>query len=107
MSLGVYLIDSDGNEVYEANITHNLNGMADAAGIYECLWQPGENGITHAKQIIDPLAAGLSLLVTEKSKFEQFNPPNGWGSWERFIPWCASYLQACRDNPDALVRVSR
>ena len=23
------------------------------------------------------------------------------------IYWCASYLQACRDNPDALVRVCR
>jgi hypothetical protein len=107
MSLDVYLLDSDGSEVYEANITHNLNKMADEAGIYECLWQPKENGITHAKQIIEPLAAGLTLLVTEKRRFEQFNPPNGWGSWEGFVPWCASYLQACRDHPDALVRVSR
>lgn len=107
MSLDVYLTDAHGNEVYSANITHNLNKMAGAAGIYECLWRPDEHGITHARQIIEPLAAGLARLVTEKARFEQFNAPNGWGLWKHFVPWCADYLQACRDNPDALVRVSR
>jgi len=107
MSLDVYLTDETGEEVYSANITHNLNKMADAAGIYECLWRPDEHGITTAGQIIEPLSAGLAKLVTDKAKYEAFNPENGWGSWEGFVPWCASYLQACRDNPDALVRVSR
>lgn len=107
MSLDVYLTDETGEEVYRANITHNLNKMADAAGMYECLWRPDEHGITTAGQIIEPLSAGLAKLVTDKAKYEAFNPENGWGSWEGFVPWCASYLQACRDNPDALVRVSR
>jgi len=107
MSLDVMLYDADETEVYSANITHNLNKMADEAGIYACLWRPDEHGITHARQIIEPLAAGLALLATEKARFEQFNAPNGWGLWEHFVPWCARYLQACRDNPDALVRVSR
>lgn len=107
MSLDVSLTNADGVEVYSANITHNLNRMAEEAGIYACLWRPDENGITHAGQIIEPLAAGLALLVTEKARFEQFNAPNGWGLWKHFVPWCADYLQACRDNPDALVSVSR
>jgi hypothetical protein len=107
MSLDVWLTDADGREVYSANITHNLNKMADEAGIYNCLWRPDEHGITHARQIIEPLALGLAQLATEKARFEQFNSPNGWGLWEHFVPWCARYLQACRDNPDALVRVSR
>ena len=107
MSLDVTLNNADGAEIYSANITHNLNKMAAAAGIYGCLWRPDENGITHASQIIEPLTAGLVLLATEKSRFERFNAPNGWGMWEHFVPWCANYLQACRDNPDALVSVSR
>lgn len=106
MSLDVYLTMGD-REVYSANITHNLNLMAGAAGIYECLWRPEEHGITHARQIIEPLAAGVSLLATEKRRFEEFNSRNGWGKWENFLPWCAEYLQACRDYPDAKVRASR
>lgn len=107
MSLDVYLEDQEGRELYWANITHNLNTMAGEAGIYECLWRPDEHGITHARQIIEPLAAGVALLATQKERFEAFNAPNGWGKWENFLPWCAKYLQACRDNPDALVKVSR
>jgi hypothetical protein len=107
MSLDVTLANADGSEVYSANITHNLNRMAREAGIYACLWRPNENGITHARQIIEPLAAGLALLVTDKARFKQFDAPNGWGLWAHFVLWCADYLQACRDNPDALVSVSR
>lgn len=107
MSLDVWLKDAEGQEVFSANITHNLGKMADEAGIYKCLWRPEENGITHASQIIEPLAAGVALLATEQGRFEAFNSPNGWGLWKNFLPWCAAYLQACRDNPDATVHVSR
>ena len=107
MSLDVYLENEAGEELYSRNITHNLGRMAGEAGIYECLWRPDEHGITHARQIIDPLAAGVALLATQKARFETFNAANGWGLWEHFLPFCADYLQACRDNPDALVKVSR
>ena len=107
MSLDVYLNDEDGKELYSRNITHNLGKMAGEAGIYECLWRPDEHGITHARQIIEPLAAGVALLATQKARFEEFNASNGWGLWEHFLPFCADYLQACRDHPEALVRVSR
>lgn len=106
MSLDVYLMDA-GEELYHRNITHNLGHMAVEAGIYKCLWRPDENGITHARQIIEPLAAGVTLLATQKRRFEKFNSPNGWGLREHFVPFCMDYLQACRDHPDALVKVSR
>lgn len=73
----------------------------------DCLWRPDENGITHARQIIEPLATGVALLATQKRRFEEFNSLNGYGMWEHFVPFCMSYLQACRDYPDALVQVSR
>lgn len=106
MSLDVHLKDESGAEIYWRNTTHNLGRMAKEAGIYECLWCPEEHGITHARQIIEPPAAGLALMATQKARFEAFNAPNGWGLWENFVPWCGDYLQACRDNPDALVEVS-
>ena len=106
MSLDVMLKD-DGGELYSRNITHNVGRMAQAAGIYMCLWRPEEIGITHAKQMIEPLAKGVALLATEKDLFKTFDSPNGWGMWEHFLPFCMDYLQACRDYPYAQVEVSR
>lgn len=39
-------------QLYWANITHNLNSMAGAAGIYQHLWRPEEVGVTKARQLI-------------------------------------------------------
>lgn len=91
--------------LFEANITHNLSRMADAAGIYEAVWRPKEIGITKAAQLIDPLTAGLALLKADPAKFEAFNAPNGWGLYEHFVPWVESYLRACEKNPEAAVEV--
>ena len=94
-------------EVFEANTTHNLIPMADAAGIYEVLWIPEEIGITHARQLIEPLRAGLARLRASPEHFAQFNAPNGWGQYQNFVPWVAAYLEACEASPDATVTVSR
>jgi hypothetical protein len=99
--------ESDSTRVFEANITHNLNQMAAAAGIYQPLWRPDEVGITKAQQLIEPLRAGLSLLRTDPAKFEALNPSNGWGSYADFVPWVERYLAACEEHPDANVTVSR
>ena len=103
----VALEDSYGREVYEANITHNLNRMAAAAGIYEACWRPEEIGVTHAKQLIPLLRAGLDKLKADPAHYEQFNAANGWGLYKHFVPWVEKYLQACEEYPEAKVRVSR
>ena len=107
MSLDVYLIDEAGEELFSGNITHNLHTMAGEAGVYECLWRPEENGITRAQQIIEPLEAGVTLLVTQKARFEEFSPSNGWGTWDDLVLFCADYLKACKEYPNAKVHVSR
>ena len=94
-------------EVYSANITHNLNLMADEAGIYGALWRPEEIGITHARQLIEPLEKGLALLKSDPPRFEAFNAKNGWGLYKHVVPWVEEYLEACRANPEASVRASR
>jgi hypothetical protein len=93
--------------VYSANITHNLNTMAEAAGIYECLWRPEEIGITHAEQLIAPLSKGLQSLKRNPEQFYPLNPPNGWGSYERLVAFVESYLLACIVYPEATVAVWR
>ena len=107
MSLDVYLYVTQPSEVFSANITHNLNKMADAAGIYKHLWRPEEIGITKAGQLIEPLKKGLAKMKADPEKFEKLNASNGWGRYCEFVPWIEQYLQACIDHPDADVKVSR
>lgn len=99
--------DGDGGEVFSANITHNLGRMASEAGIYHVLWRHDENGITHASQMIAPLEAGLKLLKDDPERFKQFDSPNGWGLYVHFVPFVEEVLGACKDYPQAVVRVSR
>lgn len=94
-------------EVASFNYTHNIAKMADAAGIYDCLWRPEENGIETAAQCIEPLELGLTRLVNDRAKFEAFNSPNGWGTYVNFVPWVRKVLEACKANPAAKVRSSR
>lgn len=143
MSLDVYLyldVDTGGSEphrvtLYDANITHNLGRMADAAGIYEACWRPEEMlapdlakqvndleraqqwsdaralraklPIAHARDLIAPLRAGLALLKSDPVRFAAFNASNGWGLYEHFVPWVEAYLVACEAHPNAHVGVSR
>lgn len=140
MSLDVYLnrkrylsydegktYTEDTEQVYWANITHNLNTMAGEAGIYEALWRPHrlkegynisendhqaewkfeEENTTLAKDIIPLLEKGLSDLKTRPEYFEKFNSPNGWGMYEHFVPFVEKYLEACKKYPDAIIEVSR
>jgi hypothetical protein len=96
-----------GEEVYQSNITHNLGAMARAAGIYHELWRPEEIGITRAKQLIQPLKTGLAKLKKDPDEFKVHNASNGWGLYENFVPWVERYLDACIENPEASVSVSR
>lgn len=112
---------------YDANITHNLGKMADAAGIYEALWRPhrlkegynipdGDHDAEYkfeaenpsiARDIIGKLGLGLDLLKSDPEHFKKFNSPNGWGMYEHFVPFVEKYLSACIEHPDAEINVSR
>lgn len=97
----------DSEEIYSANITHNLGNMADKAGIYYALWRPEEIGKTKAKEIIELLEKGLLDLKERPKYFEQFNSSNGWGLYKHFVPFVEKYLNACKDFPESIIEVSR
>ena len=99
--------DDESDEVYSANITHNLNKMAREAGIYEHLWRPEEIGITKANQLIVPLSAGLIILRSDPERFQKLNPENGWGNYVGLVKFVENYLDACKKYPDAEVYASR
>lgn len=108
MSLDIYgICDHCGHEAFSHNITHNLNEMAMAAGIYEVLWRPDENGFTYAKDIIEYLEKGIADLKNRPKFFKKFDSPNGWGLYKHFLPWCEEVLHSCKNHPNIKIRVSR
>jgi hypothetical protein len=99
--------EEETNEVYSDNITHNLGKMAAEAGIYTHLWKPDSINIIKAKDLINPLTDGLTLLKSDADKFKKLNPPNGWGNYEVFVEFVENYLKACINNPETTIEVSR
>jgi len=94
-------------ELFTANITHNLTEMADKAGIYKALWRPEEIGCKKAKDVVPIIEKGLKDLKARPDYFKKYNSPNGWGMYKDFVPFVQEYLNACKENPDADIRISR
>ena len=48
------------------------------------------------------LAQGIAYMVENRKKLLPFNPANGWGSYDGFVPWLIKYRVACEDNPGCI-----
>ena len=97
----------DQQNVFDANITHNLGEMAREAGIYQCLWRPIENYKFQAKDIIEDLEKGIVRLKESPEFYKTFNSPNGWGMYHHFLPWCERVLEACKEYPEATISICK
>jgi hypothetical protein len=106
MGLDVWLTVK-GKEVFWANITHNLNKMASACGVYYACWRPEEINCTKAKHILPMLKDGITVLKADREHYEKFNASNGWGLYEHFLPWLEEYAKACDEFPEARINISR
>ena len=112
------------DKYYHGNITHNLNKMAGACGLYDVLWRPYWLSRTEfanydeemeyesqceiqARQFIEPMEKGLKELKSNREKYEKYNSPNGWGMYEHFLPFVKEYLAACKKYPSLIVRADR
>ena len=84
--------------VFGANITHNLVGMAQEAGVYEVLWR--SDGIK-ASAVASALHVGIAKMERAPKRFKKFDSPNGWGTYENFLKFCKEVLAACEEYPDS------
>lgn len=91
------------NEFWHRNITHNLHEMAS-----KCLAEDGEttlaellwrnNPIDETKYIAQ-LYECLTVLREDSRFFKQFNPKNGWGTYEQLVEFVRSFIHAFIDMP--------
>lgn len=118
--------EEDSEIVYETNFTHNAGLCAGKAGIYTCIWRPyklrsgdvefenreeeyefEERQIIKAEEIISYLEKGLELLKSDPTYYKTFDPSNGWGKYDDFVPFVEKYLEACKEFPESIIEVSR
>jgi hypothetical protein len=108
MSLDVYLsCRCCGQQVGDHNVTHNLTKMASEAGIYQHLWHPEEVAISLAGHLVVPLDDAIDDLRSRPEHYRQFNPANGWGSYDGFVDFLVQLRSDCLQVPYAEVTVSR
>jgi len=113
MSLDVYLMVIKPTSVFNLNITHNLGKMAgevllsNGKTLYDVLWRPDEHGYYNGEDISNLLDEGFNILLSDPVKFKVFNPENGWGDYDGLVNFVYAYRNACWDNPDAELRISR
>lgn len=114
MSLDVDLMVIQPVSVFSGNITHNVGKMAsevklsNGMTLYDVLWRPDEQeGLKFARDISELLDEGWNILLAYPEEYKKFNPENGWGSYDGLCNFVYNYRNACWDNPDAELRVSR
>tara|TARA_R110000782_G_scaffold30983_6_gene76815 strand:+ start:5024 stop:5446 length:423 start_codon:yes stop_codon:yes gene_type:complete len=120
-------LESKQEEVYNANITHNLGEMASEAGLYEALWRPhklkevysiSENDYISeynfeksnpviASEITLIIEKGLEDMKARPEHYKTFDSPNGWGIYDHFIPFIEKYLEALKEHPESIVECCR
>ena len=123
-TVAVYDRDTEVTEdCWSANITHNMGEMAshipvtyaDSKGVihsttlYMAVWRPEElyPPITTTDELKWALANGTAYMVVHRTNLLQYNPENGWGSYEAFLGWLLAYWRACIENPGCEIEVSR
>jgi hypothetical protein len=47
------------------------------------------------------------LLKGNPERFKKLNSPNGKGTYKNFVNFIERYLNACKENPDAEIKVDR
>ena len=62
--------------------------------------------MAHGLKMSKILAQGIAYMVENRKKLLPFNPANGWGSYDGFVPWLIKYKEACEDNPGCKIRAS-
>jgi len=113
MSLDVSLMVTQPVVAFTNNITHNLSEMATKVilknnmTLREVLWHPEEHDILFAEDISEMLDEAFNILLSNPYYYREFNPQNGWGNYDNLVDFVYRYRNACWDNPEAEIMVSR
>ena len=90
------------NEFWHGNITHNLYEMAGQCYgrdyiLNDLLWR--DEMPDDIIEYITDLIACLFELEDNSEEYKQYNPSNGWGTYEQLVEFVRSFIHALIDMP--------
>ena len=98
--------ETETDEFWHGNITHNLAEMAtqvcdsdESYSLYDLLWRDNpfnESKFNYIKSLVDCLDG----LLEDPKYFKQYNPSNGWGTYEQLVEFVRSFIHALIDMPE-------
>lgn len=92
------------HHVFSSNMTHNVSSMWDLAGCYDEIYNSqGRN----AKEILPKLEKGLEKMKKFPKAFETLNAENGWGTYENAVKFLEEIIEACKENPNSEISISK
>ena len=101
MSLDIQFTATRMVTVDNFNLTHNFIVMAEKAGVYKALWHPTTLGIKNAAELLPYIEGALQNLYASPNYYEDFEAPNGHGTYWQFIDSLEALNKTCNDNLDA------
>lgn len=93
-----------GDELWWRNITHNVTEMWGKAGVYDAFYMSEGH---QAMEYVSVLERGLTLMVEDFKEYKALDAPNGWGRAEHAVAFLWAAYVAFRNNPEAMIRVSK
>ena len=105
------------NEYFHMNLTHNLTEMADkckiegncvhnigkdSVSLYDLLWHPKDNLNIEVPTLdyLECVMACYKSLLKNSAHFKEYNPKNGWGSYEQLVKRTKQYIVALQSISD-------
>lgn len=86
----------------EFNYTYNLSGFFRKFEARPADW----NGL-RSDVVAYTISAALSDIGHHTGpSLDQYNPDNGWGSWQQATVWLTEVMVACIENPGVIVEAS-
>lgn len=101
--IALYIEDAKGDRftVHDSNHTSNTWRMWVEAGC-----DLAEFNGRQAQELERSLGPAVYDMQMRPSHYSQWNPENGWGSYDTTYKWLSKVLDACQRWPNAVVYVS-
>jgi len=75
--------------------------------LYEIMWRPEEVGIYDGGTLLPHLQRALDYMLPREGELKEYNPDNGWGTYEGLLKAVRDMGQHCAMFPHASLRSCR
>jgi len=120
MSWDIYVLDDKPTEVecdqcgnkkmeylsiWDDNITYNLSAMARECGLWHVMFNPEIAGMKIGR-LLPQLETAINQLENDPDFYKDFNPKNGWGTYEDLLKTAKEFLEIVKEYPETTIHIS-